>query len=89
MSTAILYTVQVTSEEMALLERHRELGPHKIGSEEVVQAVAEALRQPHVALLLERWENGVIFLKIEFENKRVKYVTPKVEGPRLKAGRDI
>lgn len=88
MAEAKLFNVMVTGDEMQALQHYREIRNGETVNE-ISALVLEALRKPPIALLLERWTNGVITLRIEVENRRVKYVTPFVEGPRLKAGREI
>lgn len=88
MAETKLFNVMVTADELQALRHYREVREGE-NVNEVSALVLEALRKPPVTFLLERWGNGVITLRIEFENRRVKYVTPFVEGPRLKAGREI
>lgn len=82
------YTVQVTADELEVLRQYRRATDDRLPADEVIERVVEALRQPLIYRLLQDWFNGAITLRIEFQNKRVTYVKPLVEGC-WKTGREI
>lgn len=83
------YTVQVTAEELDALQQYRAARDGGSAVCDVVERVSEALRKPAIACLFPNWRNGTIIIQIDFENGKVKYVTPTVKGPRMKVGIEI